>query len=132
MRIESLEDEGRAAQIRVAGAAALLIAKTHKLGDRIEAGRRDRLSDKDAADVVRLIQDSSPIEVATKLKLLIEHPSAGEPTEMMLDVFRPLFGSRGGTGIAMAVEAMRGAMPADRIRAICLAFSDALYESIEQ
>jgi hypothetical protein len=30
----------------------------------------------------------------------------------------------------MAAEALRGAMPAERVRTICLAYTDALYESL--
>lgn|GEM_PF-6189066 len=48
MVIEALDPaDGRVAKLRVAGVAALLIAKAHKIGDRIESGRPDRLNDKD-------------------------------------------------------------------------------------
>lgn len=69
--------------------------------------------------------------MAATLDELVAHPTAGPPTELMLERFGALFGSRAGSGIAMAAEAMRGAMPEDRVRAICMAFSEAMYDSLE-
>lgn len=131
MRIEALApDDQRSATVRVAGAAALLVAKTHKLNDRIATGRPDRLDDKDASDVVRLIQRSRPEDVAEKLAELLAHPSAGSPTELAIKRFQTLFGGRAGTGIAMAARALRGAMPEERVRAICLAYAEKLSGSL--
>lgn len=120
----------RTSHTRVAGIAALLVAKTHKLNDRVAAERDDRLDDKDASDVVRLLQTSSPATVAATLTCLLNHPSAGGPTEVALDRFRVLFGGRSGVGIEMAAHALRGAMPMERVRAICLAYSAELFESL--
>ena len=60
MTIAALEDgDDRAFSIAVAGPAALVVAKTHKI-----AGRRDeakgRLKDKDALDVFRLMRAVDP------------------------------------------------------------------------
>lgn len=120
----------RSARLRVAGVAALLVAKTHKLSDRIESGRRNRLDDKDAADVARLMQTSSAAKVARNLERLLDHPSAGASTERATEQFERLFGSRAGLGIEMAVRALRGAMPENRVRAICLAYAEALLSDL--
>jgi hypothetical protein len=131
MRIAALEaDDRRTVRLRVAGTAALLVAKTHKLDDRIEGGRPDRLDDKDAADVVRLMQRSRPREVGGKLTELLAHPGAGPPTELAIERFQILFGGRAGTGIAMAARALRRAMPEERVRAICLAYAEELSGSL--
>lgn len=131
MPIEALDPtDRRTSLVRVAGTAALLVAKTHKLDDRVTAARIDRLDDKDASDIVRLLQTSSAAAVAATLAGLLDHPSAGAPTATAIDRFRALFGSRSGTGIAMAARALRGAMPAERVRAICLAYSDELLGSL--
>ena len=53
MSVESLDDDGRSAVINVAGPAALLVAKLHKLGERVDTP--DRLNDKDAHDIYRLL-----------------------------------------------------------------------------
>ena len=51
MRIGSLDlDDQREISVEVAGVAALLVAKAHKIHDRVNASRMDRLIDKDAAE----------------------------------------------------------------------------------
>jgi hypothetical protein len=131
MQITALEAEDRrSSRLRVAGTAALLVAKTHKLNDRIESGRADRLDDKDASDVLRLMQRSQPDEVAQTLAELLEHPSAGPPTELAVERFQVLFGGRAGAGIAMAARALRGAMPEEQTGAICLAYAAKLRGSL--
>ena len=133
MPIEALDPaDRRTARVRVAGVAALLVAKVHKLNDRVEEPRRDRLDDKDASDLVRILQTSSPATVASTLSRLLDHPSAGPPTESALARFRALFGGRSGVGIEMAARALRGAIPAERVRTICLAYSDELFEAINR
>ncbi|HEY5707984.1 MAG TPA: hypothetical protein VIS51_01155 [Solirubrobacterales bacterium] len=122
----------RTSHVRVAGTAALLVAKTHKLNDRVEERREDRLDDKDASDVVRLLQTSSPTTIARTLSSLLDHPSAGQPTARALERFQIMFGGRAGIGIEMAARALRGAVPEERVRAICLAYSDELFEAISR
>lgn len=124
MSIGSLEDDDdRTAQIPVAGVAALIIAKSHKIADRVETGNDERLKDKDAADVVRLMRTSAPDTVAATLCSLRAHPDAGMSTTSGIEQFDRLFGSRGGEGIEMATRALRKAMPPERVRAICLAWT---------
>lgn len=131
MQIGALDPvDRRTIRLRVAGTAALLVAKTHKLDDRVASGREDRLDDKDASDVLRIMQTSSPAAVATTLSDLLAHPSAGPPTEVALERFQTLFGNRAGIGIQMAAQALRGALPSDRVRTICLAYSEKLYSSL--
>ena len=132
MRIQALDPEDRrSSKVKVAGIAAMFVAKAHKLNDRIEAGRADRQDDKDAADVVRLMQASSPAKVAKTLAGLVGHPTAGSPTADAIEHIETLFGTRGATGIEMAIRALRVAMPAERVRAICLAYAEGLRTSLE-
>ena len=127
MRIEALDPaDDRHARLRVAGVAALLVAKAHKIGDRIASGRPDRLNDKDAADVVRLMQTSSPTVVTATFRSLLNNRDAGGPSGVGLGILADLFGSRAGTGIAMASQALRGVVPEERVRAICLAYTEQL------
>jgi len=127
MSIRSLEpDDGRGAQIRVAGIAALLIAKAHKIADRIESGNEDRQKGKDAADVIRLMRLSSSTTVAATMRLLRSHPDAGASTTSGLVRLDHLFGTRAGAGIEMAAKSLRGSMPPERIRAICLPWTRGL------
>lgn len=55
--------------VDVAGEAALLVAKLHKLGDRLN--RPDHLHPKDAGDVYRLFDIVGPIEMAERTRLLL-------------------------------------------------------------
>lgn len=132
MRIEALDTaDTRSSEVKVAGIAALLVTKTHKLNDRVESHRQDRLDDKDASDVVRLMQTSSATQVAKTLSDLVTHPTAGAPTGLAIQHFQALFGTRGDAGIEMAAQALRLAMPEDRVRAICLAYANELHSSLQ-
>jgi hypothetical protein len=59
----------RSIVINVAGEAATLVAKLHKLGDRLE--KPERLDAKDAGDVYRLFDVIDPDEMADRLSTLI-------------------------------------------------------------
>lgn len=132
LAIEALTPaDERSFEIKVAGAAAMLVAKTHKLKDRAGSNRNDRLSDKDASDVVRLMVAKPAAETAKVLAMLCEHPLAGPPTRAALEDFHTLFGDRSGQGIWMASRALRQAMPVERIRAICLTYAGELAEAID-
>lgn len=133
MSVAALDPEDhRTARLRVAGVAAMLVAKTHKIADRIDVGRADRLDDKDASDVVRLMQAGPPAVVASSLGTLLEDAVAGESTGFAVERFRGLFGNRAGIGIEMAARALRGAMPEERVRAICLGYAEGLYRELGQ
>ncbi len=129
--IEALEPgDRRKARLRVAGVAALLVAKTHKIVDRMKTGREDRISDKDGADVVRLMAASSPVAVASTIKVLMDNPTAATATEFAVERFEELFGRRAGPGIELASRALREAMPTERVRAISLAYTEELYAAM--
>jgi hypothetical protein len=132
MVVEALDPgDERSLKVKVAGPASLLVAKTHKIRDRVASGREDRLDDKDASDVVRLMQRCSPERVGPVLRGLLSHPIAAGPTAEALEAFAELFGTRNGVGIEMASRALRVAMPPERVRAICLAYDDALSSAID-
>lgn len=116
----------RTIEVEVAGVAALLIAKTHKIHDRVVGGRADRLSDKDAADVIRIMQTTSPRNVGATLAELRRHPFAGEVTETALAYMSDLFGRRAGDGVTMAQRALRLAIPEDQVATLCISFSEQL------
>ncbi len=62
-KIQALDDEdARAFEVAVAGPAALLVAKLHKISER--ASTTDRSNDKDALDVLRLLR-AVPLDVLT-------------------------------------------------------------------
>jgi hypothetical protein len=125
--ISALEDgDSRCVVAEVAGPAALLVAKAHKVHDRVAAGRKDRLDDKDAADVVRLMQATPVRAVRTTLDQLRQDPVAGSVTTAGVSYINELFGRRGRSGIEMATRALRLAMPAERVEALCVSYVAAL------
>lgn len=92
MTITALDPtDDRQEQIKVAGPAALLVAKTHKIGERVErarAGGRDRTIDKDSHDVYRLLAATTADEVTDGLKVLLDHEDTRVPTTWAIDALR--------------------------------------------
>ncbi len=111
----------RSFEVDVAGPAALLIAKAHKIHDRLDSPR-DRADDKDAADVYRLMQTTRPAEVGERIAQLRHDRLAGPATDAGIGYLFELFGRRGGQGIAMAARALRLAIPEDEIDALATAY----------
>ena len=75
--------------MNVAGPAALLVAKLHKLGERQAV--RSRLLDKDAHDVYRLLVATDSATVAATLNQLREHELSGGVTNDALVYLQQLF-----------------------------------------
>jgi len=123
MHFAALEvGDTRVVDALVAGPAALFIAKAHKISERVASGKTDRVSDKDAADVVRLMQTTSA-EVGASLATLRGSEVAGEVTDAAVGYISELFGRRGRPGVEMATRAMRLAMPADRLEVLILSYT---------
>lgn len=118
--------DSRSVTAEVAGPAALLVAKAHKIHDRLHSDRPGRVEDKDAADVLRLMQTTRPAEVGARLEALGGDPMAGPVTATAIAHLEHLFSHRGRPGVEMAVRAMRLAAPADRVEAICTTYTASL------
>jgi hypothetical protein len=84
-------DDRRVFNAFVAGPAALLVSKLHKLSERV--GDPDRLADKDAYDVYRLLMKVSTPELVAAFSWLRDDPLAGEPTQAALATLDRLFAS---------------------------------------
>jgi hypothetical protein len=121
--------DGRSIDVEVAGVAALLVAKAHKIHDRSTGGRPDRLKDKDASDVVRMMQTSSPRETGPTLARLRTNPIAGEATSAALQYLNDLFGRRAGEGVRMAQRALRLAIPEDQLATLCVAYTERMLQA---
>lgn len=63
-------DDGRVVRVRVAGPAALLVSKLLKLGERADTSP-DRLQDKDAHDVFRILQGTDLRDLVRRYQKLI-------------------------------------------------------------
>jgi hypothetical protein len=89
--IEALDPEdARTFVVEVAGPAALLVAKLHKLGDRDEQAP-ERLHDKDAYDVYRLLVATATQDLSNGLERLMADELASSATRVALDFFDDLF-----------------------------------------
>lgn len=89
--------------IWVASPGALLVAKIHKISERVD--RSDRLRDKDALDVLRWLRATDTNDVAERLRLLRDNELTGPVTAQAIDLLPQLFGHDRSDGIAMAVRA---------------------------
>ena len=125
MTIASLDpDDARTVVVNVAGPAALLVAKAYKIADRLRNAERrpDRLTDKDAGDVVRVMMATPVRQVATTFDVLKSDSRVDEVTATGLAMLRTQFGGADATGVRMAVSALAGSVPEARIRALAPAF----------
>ena len=108
------ENDGRSFEIDVAGPAALLVAKLHKIGDRVKestpesrrarAVENKRLHDKDALDVLRLLRLPTT-DVSRGLRMLGEHRLSSSVTKEALVLLKDLFVSAEARGSQMAGRA---------------------------
>jgi hypothetical protein len=125
--LDLLDD--RQLTVKVAGFAALLVAKAHKIHDRVASGRANRLSDKDASDVYRIMQAASPTAVAVTFDELLRDPLAGEVTLQSLEFMEELFARRAGYGIVMAKRALRLAIDEAQVETLCMSFATKILET---
>lgn len=84
------DDDGRAATIDVAGPAALVVAKLHKLGERHDRNETDRLDPKDAHDLFRLLQATDAEELSSRLRTLAGDERSRAATTRALTWMRTL------------------------------------------
>lgn len=112
-------DDPRTVEVKVAGVPALLVAKAHKIQTRVDAaarGRPDRLSNKDASDVVGLMIASDPFEVADTFTALMKSPCVGPVTVEGLALLHRLFSAARSAGVEMAIQALQGVYDAGYVR----------------
>jgi len=128
--IAALEvDDPRSFLVRVAGPAALLVAKLHKIQDRRGS---TRLTDKDALDVLRLLRGTATGDLAVRVTLLLADPRSQDATRPALTWLRELFGERRGEGVGMAQRAAGGLVDEAEVEASCLALVADLLRAIDR
>ncbi len=102
--IRSLDPaDDREVIMNVAGPGALLVAKLHKLGERV--ANNDRVKDKDALDVFRILRVIETVDLAERLVMLRRSPNSQSVTETALVLLRSLFGADDGDGVLLACRA---------------------------
>lgn len=101
------QGDGRTYDVRVAGTAALLVSKAHKIGERAEDASH-RLVDKDAYDVYRSIATETALLAADLTRLRADELS-GDSTVEAIEFISVLFAAGpDATGSAMAGRAEEG------------------------
>ena len=104
MTIESLDPKDtRSVSMLVAGAGALLIAKTHKIADRTTA--QSRIRDKDSLDIFRLLQRFDAAELALGISKLRDDSLSKAVTAEAVSLLPQLFGEIDSPGVEMLVRA---------------------------
>jgi hypothetical protein len=98
-------DDSRAFEIAVAGPAALLVSKLHKIRERIAERQQRRLDDKDALDILRLLQATPTEELVGVFRRLTANAVAATVTREAISALEDLFGDARGPGAQMAVRA---------------------------
>lgn len=125
-----LRGDHRRIVANVAGPAALLVAKLHKIGERAEVAP-DRLVDKDAHDLYRLLVTIETSALAERLAMLRQDDLAGQSTEKALVWFRDLFAAGpDATGSQMAARAEAPFGTAETVGAACAVLAQDLLEAL--
>jgi hypothetical protein len=100
-------DDHRAIEARVAGEAALLVAKAHKLGERLERAP-NRLEPKDALDVLRLLRASETESLKSVFTRVLADARAEEVTREALRYLDALFRDSDARGLDLVADAVAG------------------------
>ncbi len=122
--------DSRAREIWIAGPAALIVAKLHKIGERVEA--QDRVRDKDALDLYRLFQAVPTDQLANGMHRLRAHPLSNDVTAEALVTLGTLFTQRNAEGIEMTVRAAGDPANSDVMRASMVALATDLLAATEE
>ena len=98
----------RSCLLKVAGPAALLVSKVHKIGERLEDSdvRRQEQLPKDAFDIYRLLRAIDTAELASEFRLLQSDGVSSCVTSVALSTFERLFDSRSGIGTGLLVRSV--------------------------
>ncbi len=113
----------------VAGPGALVVAKVHKIAERV--GAQDRVRDKDALDVLRLLRAVPAELLADRLRTLTSSDLSGPVTAEAIAVLPDLFGATPSEGTNMAVRAAGADEDSATIAASVVALVNDLMELLQ-
>jgi hypothetical protein len=120
-------DDDRVAVVNVAGPAALLVAKAHKLGERLATP--ERLMPKDAGDIYRLFDATSVEDIAAATMQLLADERSTTATSAALSFVRQLFATPRSPGIDLAVQALAGIIDPATVTAVPTSYTSDFLES---
>ena len=127
-------DTDRSRILKVAGPAALLVSKVHKIAERISAARAHRreLLHKDAFDIYRLLHAIDAADIASEFGLLRSHEISSQVTSEALSMLQGLFSTRSGPGTELVVQHVLGIEDSAFIAESSVALSQDLLEATSQ
>jgi hypothetical protein len=123
------ESDDRSLRVRVAGAAGLLVAKAFKIYERKD--QEDRLRDKDALDVLRVLRGTDPDELVERAQRILSDEVSAEVATEGMAYLDELFRQPTSLGSGMAARAVGDLQDPDEIRQSCAALTDELLLSLE-
>jgi hypothetical protein len=123
--------DDRSFDVAVAGPAALLIAKLHKIAERISEREQRRVDDKDALDILRLLQAIETAPLAAALFALLKADLAGDVTREALVTLKGYFADRRSAGSQMAARAAGALMSAEEVATSCAFLASDLLRELD-
>jgi hypothetical protein len=128
--IEALDDtDSRVLEVAVAGPSALLVAKLHKIAERIDSPDRSR--NKDALDVYRLLQSIPTETLADGIRRLLDDRVAAGVTEEAVTFLRTLFSEPSRKGCQMVASAVASLESGETIAQSCAFLTEDLLKEID-
>jgi hypothetical protein len=129
--LEALDPgDDRIIEAPVAGVAALVVAKAHKLGERLRRAP-DRLGPKDALDVLRLLRSSEGDALAATFQALLADERARVVTMEALAYVRELFATPEAAGLDLVGDAVAGLDDPAIVRASMRALTNQLLNGVK-
>jgi len=117
--------------VAAAGPAALIVSKMHKIRERLEERAQRRLDDKDALDVLRLLQATATAPLAATFVQLLRADVSKTVTDEALKALKELFTNARAVGAQMAVRSAGALAAPDEIAGSCAALASDLLAAIE-
>lgn len=122
--------DARRHEIWVAGPAALVVAKLHKVGERLGDAGRQR--DKDALDLLRLLRAMPAPALAARLQALAMDTLSQETAMQALAILKDHFTQPQGAGSQMAARAAAPLEDEDEIAMACAFLAADLLEAYDR
>jgi hypothetical protein len=123
----------RTYRVKVAGPGALLVAKLHKIAERVDDPNPDRLQDKDAHDVYRLLTAYETADLVATLHQLRHDDISAEVTVQAIEQLATLFAAGpDAIGSTMAGRAELGIGEPAIVAASVAALADDLVQALRR
>ena len=124
-------DADHSCLLKVAGPAALLVSKVHKITERVSTAhpRRREPLPKDAFDIYRLLRAIDATDMAAEFGILRSHEISSPVTSEALSMFRDLFSTRSAIGTELVVRYVHGLEDSDFIAESSVALTQDLLEA---